>query len=59
MSYIRVFISDELYARWDTFHRQAPSWKDLDELVAALLTLHFDESDAVLKSIQDQEREKK
>lgn len=52
-------LPEDLHDRWRKFHRHAPTWRNLDELICALLKLHFDESDAVLKSIQDQERGKK
>lgn len=51
-----VRISRALADRWATFHRRSPAWKNLDELVEQLLRLHFDESDAMHRSIAEQEK---
>ena len=52
-----LVLEEKVYDRWKHYKKSNPVWT-LDELVTRLLENHFDEADAMQKSIEEQERKR-
>lgn len=53
----KITLGEPVLKRWAAYHKNNPVWT-LHELVTRLLNNHFDEADAMLKSIEEQEQKK-